>query len=105
MRTPSNRSAWTTSSTESAITSRLGSDARIPSWPIEMPSETVMVLNSSGTPPAARTPSAAHLASRSMLALHGVTLFQDEATPTCGLLKSSSVNPTARSIARAGARS
>jgi hypothetical protein len=29
--TPSNRSAWTTSSTESAITSRLGSDARIPS--------------------------------------------------------------------------
>ena len=62
-------------------------------------------MNSIGKPPAARTPSLARLASRSSGRLHGVTSFQDEATPTWGLAKSSSVMPTARSIARAGARS
>ena len=35
--------------------------------------------------------------------LHGVTLPQVEATPICGLPKSASVKPTARSMARAGA--
>ena len=35
--------------------------------------------------------------------LHGVTSFQLDATPTWGLFQSSSVMPTARSIARAGA--
>jgi len=34
-----------------------------------------------------------------------IEVFQDEATPICGLVKSSSIMPTARSIARAGARS
>jgi hypothetical protein len=37
--------------------------------------------------------------------LHGVTSFHDEATATCGFSKSSSLKPTERSIARAGARS
>jgi len=37
--------------------------------------------------------------------LHGVTSFHDDATPICGLEKSSSDMPIARSIARAGARS
>ncbi len=37
---PSRRSACITVSTESAMTSRETSDARIPSWPIEMPSLT-----------------------------------------------------------------
>jgi len=46
--TPSRRSAKMTVSTESQITSRLTSEARMPSWPIEMPSETVIVPNSSG---------------------------------------------------------
>ena len=46
--TPSRRSAWTMSSTESAMTSREISEARMPSVPIEMPSETAMVVNSSG---------------------------------------------------------
>ena len=49
----SNRSACTINSTESAITSRLTSDAFMPSCPIEMPSETAMVPNSSGTAPPA----------------------------------------------------
>ena len=53
---PSNRSACITVSTESAMTSRLTSEARMPSWPMEMPSDTAMVTNSSGKPPAARTP-------------------------------------------------
>ena len=38
-----------------------------------------------------------------MCMLQGVTLLQVEAMPTCGLLKSASPNPTACSIARAGA--
>ena len=45
---PSKRSACMTVSTESAITSRLTSDARMPSWPMEIPSETAMVTNSKG---------------------------------------------------------
>ena len=91
-----------TVSTESAMTSRLTSEARMPSWPIEMPSETEIVPNSSGKPPAARTPSLARLASRSSDRLHGVISFQDEATPICGLAQSSSPMPTARSMPRAG---
>ena len=30
------------------MTSRETSDARMPSWPMEMPSETAMVMNSMG---------------------------------------------------------
>ena len=85
--------------------SRLTSDARIPSWPIEIPSLTAIVTNSMGNPPAARTPSLDRLASRSSGMLQGVTSFQLDATPTCALSKSASVIPTARSMARAGARS
>src|SRR6266404_245752 len=53
---PSNRCPSATSSIESAITSRETSDARIPAVPIETPSETEIVLNSSGVPPPSRTP-------------------------------------------------
>ena len=35
--------------------------------------------------------------------LHGVISFHELAMPTCGLTQSSSVSPTARSIARAAA--
>ena len=101
---PSNRSACMTVSTESAMTSRLTSEARMPSWPMEIPSDTAMVTNSSGNPPASRTPSLARLANRSRGRLHGVTSFHDDATPIWGLSQSSSVIPTARSMARAGAR-
>ena len=80
-------------------------EPRIPSCPIEMPSEIAMVMNSSGKPPASRTPCFARLASRSSGMLQGVTSFQLDATPTCALPQSASVMPTARSIARAGARS
>ena len=81
--------------------SRDGSEPRIPSWPIEIPSLIAIVTNSSGNPPASRTPSFARFARRSSGMLHGVTSFQLDATPTCGLSQSSSVMPTARSMARA----
>ena len=84
--------------------SRLTSDAFMPSVPIEIPSDTAIVPNSSGTAPACRTPSFAAVASPFRCTLHGVTSFQEEATPTCGRCRSSSDRPTARSIARAGAR-
>ena len=92
-----------TVSTESAMISRLTKDALIPSWPIEIPSDTAMVTNSKGKPPASRTPCLDRLARRSNGMLHGVTSFQLLATPICGLSQSSSVIPTARSIALAGA--
>ena len=76
---PSNRSACMTHSTESAMTSRLTSEARIPSCPIAIPSDTEIVPNCSGKPPAAWTPSLAFLASRSSDRLHGVISFHDEA--------------------------
>ncbi len=55
--TASNNCPRQTSSMESAITSRLTSEARMPSVPMVSPSEMAMVLNSMGVPPAARMPS------------------------------------------------
>ena len=54
---PSNMWPRTTSSMESAMTSRLTSEAFMPSVPMVTPSEMAMVLNSMGVPPAARMPS------------------------------------------------
>ena len=79
--------------------SRLTSEARMPSWPIEMPSDTAIVVNSIGKPPASRTPTFERLASRSRGRLQGVTSFHDDATATWGFTQSSSVIPIARSIA------
>ncbi len=102
---PSNASARTISSTESAITSLLTRDAFMPSCPMAIASLTAMVVNSMGVPPAARTPSFTYRASALRWRLQGVTSFHDEATPIKGLRRSSSVSPVARSIARWGARS
>ena len=77
----------------------------MPSWPIEIPSETEIVPNSIGNASAARTPSLARLASRSRERLQGVISFHEDAIPTCGLRQSSSPIPTARSIPREPARS
>ncbi len=55
--TASKACARTNSSIESAITSRDTSEAFIPSVPIVIPSEIVIVSNSIGVPPAARMPS------------------------------------------------
>src|ERR1700691_4500251 len=69
-----------------------------------MPSETAIVTNSKGTPPASRTATLVRLAKRSSGRLHGVTSFQLAATPIWGLVMSSSGRPMARNIDRAGAR-
>src|SRR5260221_706368 len=75
------------------------------SVPMEMPSEIAMVLHSSGTPPAARTPSLILAANRCKCALQGIASVQVLATATSGLLcKSSSVSPTERRYERAAAR-
>ena len=100
---PSKRSACTTTSTLSQMTSRLTNEARIPSWPMLMPSLTVMVPNSIGTPPAARTPCFDCSAKRRNDMLHGVTSFHADAIPIWGFSQSSSPNPTARNMAREAA--
>ena len=100
----SNWLARATSSIESAMTSRLTSDIRMPSVPMVMPSDTETVLNSIGVAPAARTPSLTAAASRRRCRLQGPISIQVLAIPTRGFRRSSSVNPTALSMARAGAR-
>ena len=67
-----------------------------------MPSDTVMVLNSTPLPPAAFAPASASFASSLMCMLQGVRFAQVEAIPICGFLKSASLKPTARNIARDG---
>ena len=53
----------------------------MPSVPMEMPSEMVMVLKMMLFPPAASTPLADSLAKRSMCMLQGVTMLQVLAMP------------------------
>src|ERR1039457_2069560 len=85
--------------------SRLITEHFIPSAPRERRSEIAIVLHSSGTPPAARTPSLILAASRCRCALQGIASVQVLATATSGLLcKSSSVSPTERKYERAAAR-
>ena len=93
------------SSIESAITSRLTSEPRMPSTPIVTPSETEIVLNSIGVPPASRMPFLTFCARARWLKLHGIVSIHVVATPTKGRARSSSVKPIAFSIARAAARS
>ena len=58
---PSKQWARTIVSTESAMISRLASEYFMPIWPMAMPSQTPMVLNSNGTPPASRMACFDHL--------------------------------------------
>jgi hypothetical protein len=102
---PSRRCPSATSSIESAITSREMRLARMPVVPIDTPSETEIVLNSTGVPPASRMPCLTACARKRWFRLHGIVSIHSCATPTSGFARSSSVKPTAFSIARAGARS
>ena len=77
----------------------------MPSVPIETPSETAMVLNSIGVPPAARMPRFTCWASSRWFQLHGIVSIHVVATPMSGRARSSSVKPIPFSIARAAARS
>jgi hypothetical protein len=66
------------------MTSRLTREERMPSWPMAMPSVTVMVQNSRGVAPAFLTPSLTACAWRIRAVLQGAASFQQEATPTNG---------------------
>ena len=102
---PSKRWPRATSSIESAITSREMSEARMPDVPIDTPSETAIVLNSIGVPPASLTPRLTCTARSRWLRLHGIVSIQVVPTPMIGLARSSSLKPVPLSMARAPARS
>ncbi len=83
------------SSIESATTSRLMSDAFMPSVPIVIPSEMAIELNSIGFAPAARMPAFTGTASSRRPKLHGMVSVHTLETPTKGLSMSSAFNPMA----------
>ena len=97
--------AWVISSIESAITSRETSDARMPGVPCDWLSETAIVLNGSGTPPASATPAQTWRDSSSWLRLQGIVPVHVEQTPTIGPSSRVGSIPSARKCARAPARS
>ena len=80
--TPSKPWHAVTVSIESAITSLDTNEYFIPSEPIEMPSEIVIVLNITPLPPALLTPLSASFARSLICILQGVTIDHVEAIPT-----------------------
>ena len=79
------------SSIESAMTSRLISEARMPAVPMTIPSATAMVENSIGVPPAARTPCLTRSARSRWLMLQGEVSVQEWLTPMIGWRRSSAL--------------
>ncbi len=92
----SNAWALMVTSTESAMISRLASELRMPSWPMAMPSHTPMVSNSSGVPPAMRTPAFTASAILSRFTWPGMISLYEPTTATRGRAISTSVSPMAR---------
>jgi hypothetical protein len=88
-----------TVSIESAMRSRDGSEKLMPSVPIEIASETPIVLKRMPTRPAATTPSFTRAPRSRRCMLHGLPSYQQLAMPTCALSMSASVRPTPYSIA------
>ena len=76
----------------------------MPAVPMVMPSLMVMVLNSSGVPPAARMPSFTLVARRRRWMLQGPISVQVLAMAISGFSRSSSLRPVALNMARAPAR-
>ena len=66
----------------------------MPGVPMEMPSDTVTVLNTTLLAPASSAPMAAASARSLMCILQGVTIDHVEAMPTCAFAKSSCLKPT-----------
>jgi hypothetical protein len=95
--------ALTMYSTESAISSRLGSEYSMPPCPIAMPSSTAIVLNSRGTAPAARTAPAMTWPTSRRCTCPGTNSVKLLATAMIGLPMSDPATPVARSRARAPA--
>ena len=95
--------AFTMYSTESAISSRLGSEYSMPPCPMAMPSSTAIVLNSRGIAPAARMASATTWPTSRRCTCPGTNSVKLFATAMIGLPMSSRATPVARSRARAPA--
>ena len=87
---------------ESAISSRDTSENFMPSWFMLMPSETEMVVNSRGVPPASAMPALAASTWKSCVMLQGVCSPFMLTTPIMGLASASSSSPIARMKARCG---
>ena len=71
----------------------------MPAVPIDMPSETPMVLNRMPISPAWSTPSLTFAASSLRCMLQVLPSYHMEAIPTCALSRSSGVSPVPYSIA------
>ena len=105
---PSNPLPRATSSIESAITSRLTSDARIPSVPIVMPSEIETVLNSIGVRAGGANALLHVLGERAQVQVAGADLdpgvgHADERLPQVGVGEAGALEHGARGrAARAG---
>src|SRR5690349_1749127 len=95
--------ALTMYSTESAISSREGSEYSMPPCPMAMPSSTAIVLNSRGIAPAACIASATTLPTSARCTWPGTNSVKLLATAMIGLPMSSRATPVARSRARAPA--
>ena len=95
--------AFTMYSTESAISSRLGSEYSMPPCPMAIPSSTAMVLNSRGTPPAAEMASDTIRPTGCRWVWPGTNSVKLLATATIGLPMSEPATPAARSSERAPA--
>ena len=76
----------------------------MPSWFMLMPSETEIVVNSRGVPPASATPSLAASTWKAWVMLHGVCSPFIETTPIIGFWIAASSSPIARMKARCGVR-
>ncbi len=84
--------------------SRDGSEYRIPSWPMAIPSQMPMVPNSNATPPAAATPSCTFCERDRRWVCPGTIVLYAFAIPMKGWSISRSVTPSDLSSARFGAR-
>ncbi len=88
---------------ESAIISLETSEYLIPGVPMDIPSDMVIVLKITPFAPDRETPFEASLARSFRCILQGVIILHVEAIPTCGILKSFVLKPTALNIALLGA--
>jgi hypothetical protein len=102
---PSKPWARTMDSTESAMSSRLGSEYFIPAWPMAMPSQMPMVLNSNPTPPVFWISALTRRPNFCKCTWPGMISTKELQMPMNGLEKSSSLTPQARRRLRCGARS
>ena len=91
--------ALTMYSTESAMSSRLGSEYSMPPCPMAMPSSTAIVLNSRGIAPAARTASETTRPTSCRWTWPGTNSVKLLATATMGRPMSSRATPVALSRA------